>query len=86
MVMMSPVPIIGAVISPNQDRGSAIHHRRRGYHHGRACHDRGRWVDDNWRWGRDHDWRRCDDHRNPDTNGYPHPCMCRERQGKGCNS
>jgi len=79
MVMMSPVPIIGAVISPNHDWCSSIHHRRRG-------HDHGRWVDDGWRWGSDYDWRRGDDHRQPDTNGYPNPCMYRERQGKGCYS
>ena len=72
MAMMFPVPIRGAVISPNQDRGSAIHHGRRGHDHG--CR-----VDDGWRWGNDHDRRRCDHDRNPDTNGYPHPSMGRER-------
>jgi len=77
MVMMSPMPIVGAVISPNQNRGSAIHHGRRGYHYGR-------WVDDGWRWGSNHNRRRGDDHRQPDTYGYPSPGMCSERQGKGC--
>jgi hypothetical protein len=81
--MMFPVPIIGTVISPKHDRGSAIHHGRRGYHHRRACHDHGCWVDDGWRWGSDHDRRRGDDYRKPDTNGYPSPGMCPERQGEG---
>jgi hypothetical protein len=76
MVMVFPVPIIGAVISPDYNRCSSIHHRRLGY-------DDGRWVDDDWWWGSDHDWSRGDDHRKPDTYGYPSPGMCRERQGKG---
>jgi hypothetical protein len=84
MVMMFPVPIIGAVIPPNHDRGSAIHHGRRGYHHGRACRDHGRWVDDGWRWGSDHHGRRGDDHRKTDPNRYPNPRLCRGRQGKDC--
>jgi hypothetical protein len=68
--MMSPVPIIRAIISPNEDRRSAIDHRRGG-------------IDDGRRWGSDHNGRRGDDHRNPDTYGYPSSGMCRERQGKG---
>jgi len=79
MVMVSPVPIIRSVISPDHNRSSSIHYRRRGYDHRR-------WIHDGWRWGSDHDWRRCYDHRQPDTNGYPNPCLCRERQGKRCET
>ena len=68
--MVSPMPIVGAVISPNHDWCSTIHHRRLGDNHGRG-------VDDDRRWGSDHNRRRSDNHRNPDTYGYPSPGMCR---------
>jgi len=76
--------MIVAVVSPDQDRRRPIHHRGRDYHYGRPGHDHGCGVHDGRRWGSNHDWRRCDDHRQPDTNGYPNPCMDRERQDKGC--
>jgi len=74
---MSPVPIIRAVISPHEDRRSAIDHWRGGHDHRRSG------IDDGRRWGSDHNGRRGADHRTPDTDGYPSPGLCRERQGKG---
>jgi hypothetical protein len=74
-----PVPI-GAL---HQNRPRPVYHGRRSYHHGRAWHDYGRRVHDDRRWRDDH---RRGVHRDPNTDRYPNPCMCRERQGKSCET
>jgi len=82
IVTIPPGPIAVAIVSPHHDGRRTIHHWRWGYHHGRrVCHDHGCRVDDSWWWESDYDGRRCDGHRQPDTNGYLRPCMGRERQG-----
>jgi hypothetical protein len=84
MVRMSPVPMRVAIIPPDQDWRSTIHHRRRGDHDGRACHDHRCRIDDRGRRG-------SDDHRSgvdryPNPNGDAHLGLCRERQGKRCDT
>ena len=72
--MVSPVPIRMAVVSPDHDRRSSVHHRRRGDDH-RRSHPKNRCRGDNgWWWG--------DDHRKSDAHRDPNSCMCRERCGK----
>jgi len=83
-VMMSPVPMRVAIIPPDQDRRSAIHHGRRGDHDGRTCHDHGCRINDRWRRGHDDHWSGVD--RSPKTNGDPHLGLCRERKDKGCEA
>jgi hypothetical protein len=75
-VMVSPVAISGSVVSSNHDRRRAIHYRRRGHNHRRWVHDGRRGSHDHW----------CGVDWYPNTNGYPHLGLCRERQGKGCET
>lgn len=72
VVIVSPVAMPMSIGALHPDWPRPIHHRRRGYHHRCRIHD---------------DRRRCDDDRRgvnryPNANGYSHPCLCRERQGK----
>ena len=76
VVMVSPVAMPMPIGASNHNWRGAIDHRRRGYHHRRWIHDDRRWRDDH----------RCRVHRYPNANGDPNPCLCRERQGKRCET
>jgi hypothetical protein len=83
VVMVSPVAMPVPIGALHPDWSRAVHHRRRRYHHGRAWHDYGPRVHDD---GRRRDDHRCGGNRNPNTDGYPNPCMYQVRQGKSCKT
>ena len=76
VVMVSPVAMPMSIGALHPDWPRPIHHRRRGYHHRCRVHDDRRRCDDH----------RCRVHRYPNANGDPNPCLCRERQGKRCET
>ena len=73
-MLMFPVPMMVAVISPDHHWCRLIHHRRLGHDHRGSVHD-------GW-WGRDDDWRRGDDHWQSDTHRDPDSCLGCQREGE----
>jgi hypothetical protein len=73
--MVSPVALPVPIGTLHPDWPRPIHHRR-GHDHRCRVHDH---------WRRRDDYR-CGINRYPNTDGYSNPCVCRERQGKSCET
>ncbi len=77
MMIGPPVPMAPVSMAPVSTRMAVVSP----YHERRSRHDHGRRGSDDNRSRGDHD--RC---RNPNAYGHMHPRICRERQGKGCET